>query len=131
MVRLSADGRVLFTAGLWDNSIRTGRVNQHEIIPLGVVYQHKNVVTCMELDGKFLGTVGRDTTVVIWKLLRKSGECMGLKPHPSAILYGHNSEVTCVALSQELDIVVSGSTEGSLRILETSICSLLRTMANF
>ncbi|XP_063686393.1 neurobeachin-like protein 2 [Bolinopsis microptera] len=128
LVRLSADGKVLFTAGLWDNSIRTGRVNQHEIIPLGVLYHHKNVISCMELDGKYLATGGRDTTVVIWKLLRKGGECNGLKPHPSAILYGHNSEVTCVALSQELDIVVSGSTEGIVLIHTLKQGTYIRTL---
>ena len=128
LVRLSSDGRVIFTAGLWDNSIRTGRVNQHEIIPLGVLYQHKNVVSCMELDGKFLATGGRDTTVVIWKLERKGGACTGLKPHPSAILYGHNSEVTCVALSQELDVVVSGSTEGIVLIHTLKLGTYIRTL---
>ena len=128
VVRLSADGRVLFTAGLWDNSIRVGRVNQHEIIPCAVLYQHKNVITCMELDGKYLATGGRDTTVVIWKLLKREGECKGLKPHPSSILYGHNSEVTCVALSQELDIVISGSAEGIVLLHTLKLGTYIRTL---
>ena len=115
-------------SGMWDNSLRIGQVNQHEISPLNVLYQHKNVITCLELDGKFLATGGRDTTVVVWKTLRRDGECIGLKPHPSAILYGHNSAVTCVALSQELDLVVSGSSEGSVLIHTLKLGTYIRTV---
>ena len=128
LFRLSEDGRVLFMSGMWDNSLRVGQVNQHEISPLTVLYQHKNVVTCMELDGKYLATGGRDTTVVVWKTLRRQGECVGMKPHPSAILYGHNSAVTCVALSQELDLVVSGSSEGSVLIHTLKLGTYIRTV---
>lgn len=103
-------------------------MNQHEIVPGGVLYQHKDVVSCLELSGKYLASGGKDTTVVIWKVLRRGGECRGLKPHPRAILYGHNSQVTCVDLSQELDIVVSGSSEGIVLIHTLKQGTYIRTL---
>ena len=37
------------------------------------------------------------------------GTCTGLAPKPSQILYGHSEPVTCVAISVELDLAVSGA----------------------
>lgn len=127
-MRLSEDGNILFSAGLWDNSIRVGKVNQHEIAPLNVYYQHKDIITCLALNGKYVATGARDTTVVIWKINRKGTTCKGLKPHPANILYGHNSEVTCVDLSQEYDVVVSGSKEGIVLLHTLKSGTYVRTL---
>ena len=39
----------------------------------------------------------------------QSGSSSGLNNKPVQILYGHDDEVTCVAISVELDLAVSGS----------------------
>jgi WD40 repeat protein len=39
-----------------------------------------------------------------------------LKSHPQYILYGHDDAVTCVAVNPELDVVVSGSDDGTVII---------------
>lgn len=129
LYRLSPDGRVLFTAGHWDNSVRWSTVSQHQVLPRGVLYQHKNVITCLEVAGRYVVTGARDTTVVVWKCGKGGGG--GLKPHPAAILYGHNSEVTCVALSAELDLVVSGSSEGILLVHTLKEGTYVRTLVPF
>eukprot|EP00116_Pleurobrachia_bachei_P003184 sb/3463446/ len=56
LMTLSPDGKTLFTGGLWDNSIRTGKVTHHEVVPEGVLYQHKDVITSLKLDGRYLAT---------------------------------------------------------------------------
>lgn len=40
---------------------------------------------------------------------RQGGFSSGLAPKPVQVLYGHDAEVTCVAISTELDMAVSGS----------------------
>lgn len=48
----------------------------------------------------------------IWILLLftlQGGFSSGLSPRPVQILVGHDQEVTCVAISTELDMAVSGS----------------------
>lgn len=131
VVRLSSDGKILFTAGLWDNSLRVSSVTQYEISPLSVFYQQKDLITCLEINGSYVATGARDTTIVIWKMLDKHGHCTGLAPHPHQILYGHNSEVTCVALSQEFDIVVSGSNDGNVLIHTMRQGTYVRTVVPY
>lgn len=42
-------------------------------------------------------------------LLLQGGFSTGLSPRPVQVLCGHDQEVTCVAISTELDMAVSGS----------------------
>lgn len=80
-----------------------------------------DLVTCLSLDqcGLFLITGSKDTTCVIWDV---SHICVpniqqsGLAPKPHQILYGHDSEVTCVAIMTELDVAVSGSKDGLVNV---------------
>ena len=125
---LSDDGKVLILGGMWDNSVRVVQVNQHELIPLSVLYHHKSIITCLKVDGRYLATGGRDTTVVIWIVSQKNGSSRGLEPHPDNILYGHNSEVTCVDINQEFDIVTSGSKEGIVLIHTLKAGTYVRTI---
>lgn len=39
----------------------------------------------------------------------QSGVSVGLAPKPVQVLYGHEAAVSCVAISTELDMAVSGS----------------------
>ncbi|PKU31636.1 neurobeachin-like protein 2 [Limosa lapponica baueri] len=48
--------------------------------------------------------------------LTQGGFSSGLAPKPVQVLYGHDAEVTCVAISTELDMAVSGSKDGTLII---------------
>ena len=93
------------------------------------VIRHMDVITCLSLDhgGNFLMSGSRDTTSIIWDVWSESGgggngtggnsggagsnSASGETPNPRPIqvLSGHDRAVSCVALSSELDMAVSGS----------------------
>ncbi|KAG8438231.1 hypothetical protein GDO86_008792 [Hymenochirus boettgeri] len=111
---VSHDAKLLFSGGHWDNSLRVtslskGKVTCH-------ITRHIDVVTCLALDlcGIYLISGSRDTTCMIWQVLQQGGISCGLSPKPVQVLYGHDDEVTCVAISTELDMAVSGSKDGTV-----------------
>uniref|UniRef100_A0A8C4R671 Uncharacterized protein n=1 Tax=Eptatretus burgeri TaxID=7764 RepID=A0A8C4R671_EPTBU len=112
---VSHDGKLLFSAGSWDNSVRVLSLKGKSI---GQCTWHIDVVTCLALDecGINLISGSRDTTCVVWKILYQGGSCVGLGPKPQQILYGHNTAVTSVAISAELDIAISGASDGTVLV---------------
>ena len=92
------------------------------------VIRHMDVITCLSLDhgGNFLMSGSRDTTSIIWDVWSESGGSNGggvnsggagsngasgetPNPRPIQVLSGHDRAVSCVAISTELDMAVSGS----------------------
>ncbi|KAL7977800.1 hypothetical protein Chor_010752 [Crotalus horridus] len=73
---VSHDGKLLFSGGHWDNSLRVTSLSKGKVI--GHINRH----------------IGRDPCV----------------------LYGHEDEVTCVGISTELDMAVSGSKDGTILV---------------
>jgi len=71
-------------------------------------------VTCLALsaDGRTLVTGSRDTTLMVWNVWVKGNTCR-IDETPLHILYGHDDEITCIAVNIELDLAVSGSRDGS------------------
>ena len=75
-------------------------------------------------DSCTLVSGSRDTTLVIWdadvgdprsvKPRGKGPPFLPLKEQPRHILYGHSDAVVCLALSVELDLVVSASADGTI-----------------
>jgi Beige/BEACH domain/Neurobeachin beta propeller domain/Neurobeachin/BDCP, DUF4704 alpha solenoid region/PH domain associated with Beige/BEACH/Neurobeachin alpha solenoid region/Domain of unknown function (DUF4800)/Concanavalin A-like lectin/glucanases superfamily len=112
----SRDGRVVYACGhaSKDHAFHvlaadTGRVVQ-------VVSRHKDVVTALALDGTVLVSGSRDTTLMVWQIQSNTGFRVGdgsAAPLPRLVLYGHDDEVTSVSVSQNLDLVFSGSSDGS------------------
>jgi WD40 repeat protein len=90
------------------------------------IIHHTDIITCLTLDstGYILVTGSRDTTCVIWNL--SLGDYRNLSNtneqesnallSPAVTLYGHTSEITCVCVSIELDLVVSGSLDGTCNL---------------
>lgn len=130
----AAASPLLLTCGHWDNcfqcfSLADGRL-------LRTIRQHNDVVTCIAVssDGSTVVTGSRDTTLMVWKTQVTAGERrrggLGMYsdrnpksetvvlPTPAAVLCGHGDAVTAVAVCAELDLVVSGSKDGTL-ILHT------------
>lgn len=78
-------------------------------------------------DGSILATGSYDTTVMVWEVLRvrvpeKRVRNSQSDPHrrdyvvseaPFHILCGHDDIITCLYISVELDIVISGSKDGT------------------
>ncbi|XP_066487542.1 neurobeachin-like protein 2 [Tiliqua scincoides] len=111
---ISHDGKLLFSGGHWDNSLRVTSLSKGKVV--GHISRHIDIVTCLALDlcGIYLISGSRDTTCMVWQVLQQGGISCGLAPKPVQVLYGHDDEVTCVAISTELDVVVSGSKDGTI-----------------
>ncbi|CAL5041322.1 unnamed protein product [Urochloa decumbens] len=117
----------LILCGNWENSFQIISLSDGRIMQS--IRQHKDVVGCVAVssDGNVVATGGYDTTVMIWhafrgrpidKKLRTTNFELSEKEHviverPVHILCGHDDIITCLFVSTELDIVISGSKDGT------------------
>jgi WD40 repeat protein len=71
-----------------------------------------------------------DCTVLLWHWNARTQSIVGEgeTPTPRAILTGHENTITCVSISAELGLVVSGSLYGPL-LVHTTFGDLLRSLA--
>nr|XP_021503591.1 neurobeachin-like protein 2 isoform X3 [Meriones unguiculatus] len=129
---VAPDGKLLFSGGHWDGSLRVTTLPRGKL--LNQLSRHLDVVTCLALDtcGIYLISGSRDTTCMVWRVLQQvcmpgrpvralyprpeGGLSAGLAPKPVQVLYGHEAAVSCVAISTELDMAVSGSEDGTVII---------------
>ncbi|XP_078407580.1 neurobeachin-like protein 1 isoform X1 [Cetorhinus maximus] len=125
---VSHDGKLLFSAGHWDNSIRVTSVAKGKLT--GQHIRHMDIVTCLATDycGIHLISGSRDTTCMIWQILQQGGIAVGLALKPMQILYGHTEEITSAAISTELDMAVSGSKDGTVIIHTIRRGQYMRTL---
>jgi WD40 repeat protein len=111
---LLPDHRLLFSCGHWDNSFKVTLLDSGRL--LQSISQHRDVVTCLDLVVDFghiwLVTGSRDCTSIIWEI-HPSLEQPIIQP-PMHVLYGHDDAVNCVSVNPELDLVVSGSDDGTI-----------------
>ncbi|KDP41495.1 hypothetical protein JCGZ_15902 [Jatropha curcas] len=117
----------LISCGNWENSFQVISLNDGRMVQS--IRQHKDVVSCVAVtaDGSILATGSYDTTVMVWEVLRVRGAEKRVrstqtelprKEHviaetPFHILCGHDDIITCLYVSVELDIVISGSKDGT------------------
>lgn len=113
---VSHDGKLLFSGGHWDNSLRVTSLVKGRTVGLHI--RHMDIVTCLSTDhcGIHLISGSRDTTCMVWQVLQQGGAPVGLHPKPVQVLYGHTDEVVSVSISTELDMAVSGSRDGTVII---------------
>ncbi|KAM9488840.1 neurobeachin-like protein 2 isoform 2-T2 [Clarias gariepinus] len=125
---VSSDARLLFSGGHWDCSLRVTTLTKAKLV--GRICRHVDVVTCLALDlcGIYLISGSRDTTCMVWQVLQQGGFSCGLSPRPVQVLCGHDAEVTCVAISTELDMAVSGSKDGTVIVHSIRRGQYLRTL---
>lgn len=117
----------LISCGNWENSFQVISLNDGRMVQS--IRQHKDVVSCVAVtsDGSILATGSYDTTVMVWEVFRvKSSEKRArnvqtelprkdyvIVETPFRILCGHDDVITCLYVSVELDIVISGSRDGT------------------
>ncbi|THU62740.1 hypothetical protein C4D60_Mb01t08320 [Musa balbisiana] len=117
----------LISCGNWENSFQVISLNDGKIVQS--IRQHKDVVSCVAVssDGSILATGSYDTTVMVWHAYRgrfteRRSRTLQTdfprKDHviiesPFHILCGHDDIITCLFISAELDIVISGSKDGT------------------
>ncbi|KAJ8252990.1 hypothetical protein GJAV_G00207940 [Gymnothorax javanicus] len=113
---VSHDGKLLFSGGHWDNSVRVTSLLKGKTV--GQHIRHMDIVTCLATDncGIHLMSGSRDTTCMVWQVLQQGGTPVGLCSKPVQVLYGHTDEVVSVSISTELDMAVSGSKDGTVII---------------
>ncbi|BFZ22107.1 hypothetical protein BsWGS_25146 [Bradybaena similaris] len=120
---VSHDAKLLFSGGYWDNSLQVYSLGRAKMI--NHIVRHIDVVTCLAIDncGRHLVTGSRDTTCMVWEITQQAGISVNLNTKPLQTLYGHDSEVTAVHISTELDLVISASKDGTV-ILHTVLKGL-------
>ncbi|KAH7849592.1 hypothetical protein Vadar_020109 [Vaccinium darrowii] len=117
----------LISCGNWANSFLVISLTDGRVVQS--IRQHKDVVSCVAVtsDGTILATGSYDTTVMVWEVSRvraaeKKGRNAVTEMHrkeyviaetPFHILCGHDDIITCLFASVELDIVISGSKDGT------------------
>ncbi|XP_055486139.1 neurobeachin-like protein 2, partial [Leucoraja erinacea] len=116
ILAVSHDGKLLFSGGHWDNSLRVTSLSKGKVT--GHITRHIDIVTCLALDlcGIYLISGSRDTTCMVWQVIQQGGFASGLAQKPVQVLYGHDDVVNCVAISTELDMAVSGSKDGTVNV---------------
>ncbi|CAL1611255.1 unnamed protein product [Knipowitschia caucasica] len=125
---VSNDGRLLISGGHWDCSLRVTLLGKGKLV--GRICRHIDVVTCLALDlcGIYLISGSRDTSCIVWQVQQQGGFSAGLSPQPVQVLCGHDQEVTCVAISTELDMAVSGSKDGTVIVHSIRRGQFLRSL---
>ncbi|XP_038715869.1 BEACH domain-containing protein B isoform X2 [Tripterygium wilfordii] len=117
----------LITCGNWENSFQVISLNDGRMVQS--IRQHKDVVSCVAVtaDGSILATGSNDTTVMVWEVVRVRAPEKRVRSMqtelprkdyiivetPFHILCGHDDIITCLHVSVELDIVISGSKDGT------------------
>ncbi|CAF1245717.1 unnamed protein product [Adineta ricciae] len=130
---VSHDAKYIFSGAHWDRSLRTYSISKTKSIHS--ITRHTDIITCLTLDstGYILITGSRDTTCIVWYLsFNDNRHVHDQEPTsfltPERILYGHSAEVTCLAVSSELDLVVSGSLDGTCNIHTLEHGTYVRTL---
>ncbi|KAJ5073168.1 beach domain-containing protein [Anaeramoeba ignava] len=112
-LEIDKKSRYLISCGFDDNTFKIIKIENCEIIQN--ISKHKDIVTCLKMNKKYLVTGSKDTTVIVWDIeeQRKKNKIQ-VKEKPKHIFFEHEKEVKSVAISAEYDIVLSGSIDGKL-----------------
>uniref|UniRef100_A0A1I8IRA4 NBCH_WD40 domain-containing protein n=1 Tax=Macrostomum lignano TaxID=282301 RepID=A0A1I8IRA4_9PLAT len=115
---MTPDNKILFACGYWDKSFRVYSTDTGKIIQ------------CNFSQDCYVVTGSSDCTLLLWLWSSKSSAIVGDSPDapaPKATLTGHHEEITVVAISAELGIIVSGSKDGLL-LMHTTHGELIRSL---
>ncbi|PRW34047.1 BEACH domain-containing lvsC isoform X1 isoform B [Chlorella sorokiniana] len=125
--------KVLLSGGYFDCSLRAHSADDGRL--LQALAYHKDLVTCVAAssDGRVVVSGSADTTLMVWDANPAFGRAvrgrqpLPLLPRPRCALFGHRDRVTCVAVSPELDLVVSGAADGTLLLHSLSSGAYVRS----
>uniref|UniRef100_A0A6B2L2B5 Neurobeachin beta-propeller domain-containing protein n=1 Tax=Arcella intermedia TaxID=1963864 RepID=A0A6B2L2B5_9EUKA len=123
-------GDSILSGGHWDDFLLCGNVVSGAVI--SQIGEHKDVVSCMGIsdDGTILATGSLDCTCLIWETSSFDQKTLTRDelPKPKLILYGQDRPINCVDVSTDLDLVITGSSDGVCILYELSKGSFLRTL---
>eukprot|EP01129_Flabellula_baltica_P008882 TRINITY_DN3552_c0_g1_i1.p1 TRINITY_DN3552_c0_g1~~TRINITY_DN3552_c0_g1_i1.p1 ORF type:complete len:751 (-),score=138.88 TRINITY_DN3552_c0_g1_i1:2-2080(-) len=115
LFEISKDSRVLYSGGHWDNSFKVTSLDPTISNEISNDY-HKDRVKCIALtnSGSYLVTGSADTTIVVWQMNeKKKQKDFRTKNNILRILSGHLNEIECIAVDEDMDVVVSGAADGT------------------
>ncbi|KAI4388687.1 hypothetical protein MLD38_000993 [Melastoma candidum] len=117
----------LVSCGNWENSFQLTSLNDGRMVQC--IRQHKDVVSCVAVtaEGNVIATGSHDTTVMVWEVYHVKAHDKRIRTlqgdtswketvvaeTPIHIFCGHDDIITCLYISMELDIVISGSKDGT------------------
>lgn len=103
-------GENLFTCGI-DKTIKMRKFVDLENQPVSTYTAHKDSITCMEMGNNqfFVGGDKDDPTIIAWKQEKTGLEIMQR-------LTGHEAKVTSLRFHNDLQLLLSGSKDGVLKI---------------
>lgn len=108
---MTSDSKWLFSCGHFDKSLKCTSVPDKLTVKQSI-FNHKDAVTCVMVsdEGKYLITGSKDATIDVWAIHRSAAS--PLTSQPILSLYGHDHSITCLDVSNDLDMVASGDTDG-------------------
>ena len=81
--------------------------------------QHSEVVTCLaiasDLGQHWLVTGSKDCTLIVWEVLPERNT-RPVNPVSLTTIRGHDDVINCVAVNPELNLIVSGSDDGTMML---------------
>jgi WD40 repeat protein len=109
--------RLIITCGHWDHSFRLTSIDTGRLVQS--ISLHSDVITCLAIAKDFghywLVTGSRDCTIMVWEISTTDRDSP-IGQTPLHILYGHDENINSVAVNAELNIIVSGSDDGTVMV---------------
>ncbi len=125
-----SDGRYLFSGGHWDSSIRVTSIDNGCIVC--TLKEHKDIVTCLSIgksyDKRWLISGSQDCSVIIWEI--SLDRALKVNAKPLHVLLGHSMPVNCIAVSVDMNIVLSGSDDGFIMMYDLREGNYIRSIHN-
>jgi WD40 repeat protein len=110
------EAKVIFSCGHWDWSIRITSTETGKL--LQSLTGHNDVVNCLAISkdygNRWLVTGSRDCTVITWDIQVDPRSNNIASITPIRTLYGHDDAVNCLVVNPEIDMVLSGSDDGTM-----------------
>jgi len=130
---VTVDSRFIISCGFWDNSFRVFSADTAKIVQ--IIFGHFGLVTCLArsecniTSDCYIASGSEDCTVLLWHWNARAQSIVGEGEHPTprAVLTGHDQPVSCVVISAELGLVISGSNDGPI-LVHTTFGDLLRSL---
>jgi hypothetical protein len=124
------DAKVIFSCGHWDWSVRVTSVESGKL--LHSLTGHNDVVNCIAIakdyGNKWLITGSRDCTLITWDI--HLDRTNSLTVTPLRTLYGHDDAINCIVVNPELDMILSGSDDGTMIVHNLRDGKYIRSILN-
>jgi len=112
--------------GFSDESIKIGYTDYEKSYVTFENIQDGAIFCCCSPDSKIIITAGSSTTVNVWELNKLKQKRLQLKTH----LYGHLDTITCMAVSNNFHMLITGSRDQTCIIWDINRWMFVRQLPN-